>query len=576
LFSQIASGTKRKHELLLRRLFGDTLTTVEGSMQQLTERKARGAFFTPDALARFVARWAVSAAGCRILEPSCGEAAFLLAAAEELSLKGSKLNDPDQLVGIDVHETSATQARTILSQAGARASIRAGDFFLEEPNPSFDAVIGNPPFIRYQEFTGEVRARSLEAALAQGVRLSGLASSWAAFTVHASCFVKPGGRLGLVLPAELLTVGYAAEVRRFLLKRFGNVRLVVFEQRVFPEVLEDTILLLAEGKGPATHFEVYQAKNADDLSAPSIKAWTDHRPDASERWSPALLDAGAYQAFEDAVGGANIAQLVSWGSSYLGAVTGDNSFFCLTAKQMADLQLTDSDVRPISPPGARHLRGVMFSDAAWKSLVEDGKRGFLFYPSGEPSGAAWNYIRAGEARGANQAYKCKVRNPWWRIPLTKRPNFIVTYMNSEHMRFVRNEANVDILNSVYGFEIKAAVDAAAGDLLPLALLNSVTRLSAELCGRVHGGGMLKHEPRGLDELWVPSEACVLNSRDALLTLRPQIGRLLRKNDIDAVTRLVDETLLIGTAAFSRDALSIIGSARAKLVRRRMTLGGSQS
>jgi hypothetical protein len=499
-----------------------------------------------------------------------------LAAAEELSLKGSKLNNPDQLVGIDVHDASARQASEVLSQVGASASVKAGDFFLEEPDPSFDAVIGNPPFIRYQEFTGEVRARSLEAALAQGVRLSGLASSWAAFTVHASCFVRPGGRLGLVLPAELLTVGYAAEVRRFLLKRFGNVRLVVFEQRVFPEVLEDTILLLAEGMGPASHFEVYQAKNADDLNTPSIKAWTDHRPDASERWSPALLDAGAYQAFEDVVGGANIARLGSWGCSYLGAVTGDNSFFCLTAKQVVELELSHTDVRPISPPGARHLRGVMFSSTAWKSLVEEGKRGYLFCPSGEPSEAARDYIREGQARGVHTAYKCKVRNPWWRVPLTRRPNFIVTYMNSEHMRFVRNEANVDVLNSVYGFQLKPGLDADAGDLLPLALMNSVTRLSAELCGRVHGGGMLKHEPRGLDELWVPSEACVLNSQEALSGLSPQIGRLLRKNDIDAVTQLVDETLLVNAGGFSLEVLSIIRAARAKLVRRRMTLGGSQA
>src|SRR5664280_613863 len=50
-------------------------------------------------------------------------------------------------------------------------------------------------------------------------------SSWAAFTVHAAEFLRPGGgRLGLVLPAELLTVNYAAEVRRYLMARFGRVR----------------------------------------------------------------------------------------------------------------------------------------------------------------------------------------------------------------------------------------------------------------------------------------------------------------------------------------------------------------
>ncbi len=52
----------------------------------------------------------------------------------------------------------------------------------------------------------EARSKALRAALAQGVRLTGLSSSWAAFTIHSAQFLKPTGRLALVLPAEL-TVG---------------------------------------------------------------------------------------------------------------------------------------------------------------------------------------------------------------------------------------------------------------------------------------------------------------------------------------------------------------------------------
>src|SRR3546814_16656495 len=61
--------------------------------------------------------------------------------------------------------------------------------------------------------------------------LSGLASSWAAFTVHGSLNLQPGGRLGFVLPAELLHANYAAPVRRFLFENFAQVDLVLFEER---------------------------------------------------------------------------------------------------------------------------------------------------------------------------------------------------------------------------------------------------------------------------------------------------------------------------------------------------------
>ncbi len=82
-------------------------------------------------------------------------------------------------------------------------------------------MIGNPPFVRYQDFSGEARVRSRAAALRAGVPLTNLASSWAAFAVHSALFPRPGGRMGLVLPAELLSVNYAAEVRRFLLAARG-------------------------------------------------------------------------------------------------------------------------------------------------------------------------------------------------------------------------------------------------------------------------------------------------------------------------------------------------------------------
>jgi hypothetical protein len=71
-------------------------------------------------------------------------------------------------------------ARDLLHAEGASASIRVSDFFAIEPTGSYDAVIGNPPYVRYQDFSGESRARSRQAALRAGVPLTNLASSWAA------------------------------------------------------------------------------------------------------------------------------------------------------------------------------------------------------------------------------------------------------------------------------------------------------------------------------------------------------------------------------------------------------------
>lgn len=113
--------------------------------------------------------------------------------------------------------------------------------------------------MRYQAFHGEPRAKAQAAALKAGVRLSGLASSWAAFTVRCAQLVRPGGRLGFVLPGELLSTNYAGPVRRYLAERFASVRLIMFDERVFPGVLAEVVLLLAEGAGPTDCIKVSQA-----------------------------------------------------------------------------------------------------------------------------------------------------------------------------------------------------------------------------------------------------------------------------------------------------------------------------
>jgi len=278
-----------------------------------TLRKERGAFFTPARISSFLVEWAVRGSADRVLEPSCGEASFLLPAATRLRSLGASC--AQQLHGVDMHAASVAKARKLVEGAGFPVNVRCSDFFDVEPDPTFDVVVGNPPYIRYQQFAGDDRAKSLRAALAAGVRLTRLASSWAAFTVHASRFLKPGGRLGLVLPAELLTVNYAAPVRRFLLKNFAKVRLVMFEELVFPGVLEEVVLLMAEGFGSAQHFEVFQATDLDDLRTIKGKDWSGFTPEGGGKWTGALLPGDAFSVYRSVVESPSFSTLLDWGET---------------------------------------------------------------------------------------------------------------------------------------------------------------------------------------------------------------------------------------------------------------------
>jgi adenine-specific DNA methylase len=341
-------------------------------------RKARGAFFTPEEIARFLADWAIRAPSDRVLEPSCGEAVFLLAAARRFAALGAKPVPWDRLEGIDIHEESVAFAKRELAGAGVAAQFRVGDFFDFRPEARFDAVIGNPPYVRYQSFTGAARTKALEAALAQGIRLTGLASSWAAFVLHASAFLRPQGRLALVLPAELLSVHYAAPVRRFLMHRFSRVRLVLFEERVFPGVQEEVVLLLAEGAGPTRHCELLQAKNVEDLDRLDESRWTP--ADAGEKWTAGLLDSEAADIYSGVLGKGSYTTLEEWGDTTLGMVSGNNRYFTLSAARARELGLDEGDLLPISPPGSRHLRDITFTERAWQRLRDADAPVYLFDP----------------------------------------------------------------------------------------------------------------------------------------------------------------------------------------------------
>ena len=540
---------------------------------ELLNRKARGAFYTPDEISRFIVDWAVRAKTDCVLEPSCGDAAFVVPAAERLgSLGATQAGIAKRLHAVDIHAPALKGAIAKLADHGYAAQFQHSDFFDVAPKMQFDAVIGNPPFVRYQQFTGSARAKGMQAALAQGVRLSQLASMWAAFTVHASQFLKDDGRLGFVLPGELLTVNYAADVRRFLLNRFASVRLVLFETLVFPGVLEEVVLLLAEGRGKAAHFEVHQARDVKGLAAIDATSWRNFSPEKGEKWSPAMLPADSLAIYRDALTSDGFGRLSDWGQTNLGMVTGNNNYFALTAEEVAKWELLPTDVVKISPPGARHLRGLNFTQASWRGLANDGARCYLFCPQSNPSDGAKRLIAAGRRQEVQKAYKCRVRNPWWRVPLTDIPDLFFTYMNHDRPRLTANDAGVHILNSLYGVKLLPLVRKLGQATLPIACLNSLTLVGSEIVGRAYGGGLLKHEPREADLLPVPSINTLAAVEDELVSLKPQLSTYLRGGKLLPASELVDDVLLVRALGMSKSQIKGLRSARETLMKRRVSRG----
>lgn len=542
------------------------------------ERKSRGAFFTPPAIADYLAAWAVrDDPRASVLDPTCGEAVFLLAAARHLSDLGcSAASMRDQVFGVDLHEESLTWSLNSLKAEGLDAHLIAQDFFtvptpaqLGCPLPEVDAVIGNPPFVRYQDHIGLNRHYSATAALAQGVRLSGLASSWAALLVHACAFLKPEGRLAMVLPAELLTVHYAEPVRRWLRNRFASVHLVMFERLQFEDALEKVVLVVARGSGGCDSFSLHYLNDADDLARLHAFDNVSATPAATGKWTDLWLTVQQRQLYKK-VAGRRFVNLDDYGAPELGTVTGNNDFFTLSETTKQQFGLEEDQLLKVSPPGTRHLTGLTFSASQWNSLREQGEPVWLLRPeANDERPGLCRYITLGESLGVHQAYKCQIRTPWWRPPVVTPPDLFFTYMSHRYPRLITNSAGVTFVNSMHGVRLRPDAPPLAKFALPLLVLNSVTMLGAEVQGRSYGGGILKMEPREAAHLPVPEPAALAAAWGVLKDKKACLERQLRDGRWTNVAKQVDQVLLQDVMGLDPGQVVLLHEAARSLRERRI-------
>ena len=207
------------------------------------ERHRYGQHYTPREVARLLAAFAVRSSTDLILDPSCGDGRLLEEAVRlkaGLSPAGRRMSSTvaGEVFGID---RSASAVR-LAARTGARVAV--ADFFDVEagsgPDKSiklpsgFDAIIGNPPYIR-QEVMGARDKQRIDKRLSGDrahspeifwPRWSGRSDIYVYFFAHSIRLLKAGGRLVFLTASSWLDVGYGAALREFLLKNFRLIAVI--------------------------------------------------------------------------------------------------------------------------------------------------------------------------------------------------------------------------------------------------------------------------------------------------------------------------------------------------------------
>jgi adenine-specific DNA methylase len=540
--------------------------------------KELGAFYTDIQVADFLVWWAVRSAHDSVMDPCFGGGVFLRSACTRLNILGGQ--PTNQVFGVEIDPNVYTKIADELSATFGvdKRNLLLSDFFdVNLGNMrQVDAIVGNPPFIRYQRFSGDARKRALRCAANQGIRLSELSSSWAPFLIHSVAMIKQGGRLAMVIPVEIGHAAYALPVLDYLYRSFGQVTFLTFQKRLFPDLNEDTLLLLAENKGSHTSQflwrdvpdvsllgDIQKLNSLPLLATSSINAQGISR--GHERLIEYVIPKKArelYRELKSLTLTKNLGELADVGIGY---VTGANDFFHLGFQEAQFWGIPDSFLRP-AIRRSRALLGLRLTSEDWCSALKDGEAGYLLYIEAETNlpDSVRRYLAFGEQQGVSKTYKCRTRSPWFRVPHVYLPDALLSYMSGMVPRLVANDAGVVTPNSLHVLRLRIGTHV-TGDAIATLWQTSLTRLSVEIEGHALGGGMLKLEPTEAENVLVASPKV---ENDVLLALCEDLDTLLRSGEHGAAQARADYVILQKGLGLSQSDCQILGMATDILRNRR--------
>lgn len=492
-------------------LFKQSNTSYPTNKQIVDSRKLRGGYYTPLELAQYLVKWGIRSDTERILEPSCGDGNFILAILQHLSDMSSSSPSITAIELIPDELSKAKNRAKQFGQNGTSIEWLRQDFFEAyshlRKNGGFNFIVGNPPFIRFQYFDDDSRNLAFSHLRYAGYKPTKLANAWAAFVQLSIELLQEGGRLAMVLPAELLQVKYAHELRDRLATQFEHIVIVGFKQLVFPEIQQEVVLLLAEGKRKAadliSDIHTIELQNEEELSSlDHLDNTVAHIPAKHSRtgmkWTSLFLDETTFAALDEAENAAGLIPLGLLAEVDVGIVTGRNSFFILTEVEKNELQAASFTVPIIGRTSV--LKTTRFNETDFCKYKKQ-------YPSFllDLNGIAYDvfpkeikdYIKSGEDENIHRGYKCRIRKRWYDVPSIHMPDAFLFRQIHRYPLLVVNKANVTSTDTIHRVRVKKEVDIR---LLTTVFFNSLTLAWAEVCGRSYGGGVLELEPREAEEL----------------------------------------------------------------------------
>jgi adenine-specific DNA methylase len=535
-------------------------------MKLITEasaEKLRGGFYTPEPIAEFVLRWGINGSkDLDILEPSCGDGVFLDQMAKyQLDYKS--------ITAVELDSVEAKKAEIINLK---NKQIIIGDFhtYCNHTEKRFDLVVGNPPYIRYQFFNREQQIEAGDIFIRAGLTYSKLTNAWVSFVVGSSLLLKDkGGKIGFVLPAEILQVSFAQQLRNFIAHFYNKINIISFEKLVFPNIQQEVVLLLCEKNNSKEHniehIELRDASELQTLDVSRLKSSKKKIDFKSNKWTFYFLEQDEIDFLENIAKRRNIPTLEKFARVEVGITTGSNDFFTVPLTTVEEYELQDY-AKPMVGRSVQ-VNSVIFTEEDWKiNKYSKAKAHLLVFPDRNnlnKKNGAIKYIAHGENLGINKGYKTGIRDDWFVVPSLKISDALFIRRNNLYPRLIINQAEAYTTDTMHRVFVRPNTNIKA---LTASYYNSLSLAFTEVSGRSHGGGVLELMPNEAEKVLLPYH---INNASLL----QQIDNLIReKTDIEGILKITNQIILKDHFGMSQQEIDLAHNIWKKLSSRRLNRG----
>ncbi len=388
--------------------------------------------------------------------------------------------------------------------------------------------------------------------------------------VGSSLLLKGKGKIGFVLPAEILQVSYAKTLRNFLSHYYNKINIVSFKKLVFPDIQQEVVLLLCEKNNTNEHYiEHIEVKDDNALRALDILSLkkSEKRIDfKSNKWTFYFLEQKEIDFLEEITMNGTIPKLGDFADVEVGITTGSNEFFTVPLAVVEAFEL-----QPFAKPLVGRSVQVdtpIFTYTNWlQNRNSKARAHLLIFPTMDKLKKykeALKYLAIGERKGIKKGYKCGIRDEWQIVPSVWISDALFIRRNNLFPKLIINEARAYTTDTMHRVRIKENINIRA---FVASYYNSLSFAFSEICGRSYGGGVLELMPSEVEKILLPYKN---DNADFI----GDIDEMMRgKNDVNKLLAYTNNLILKDGYGLSENEIKLADNIWKKLSKRRLSRNG---